>query len=440
MPDLYPPMGIGCVASALRSAGFLVELLDLPILGIAEDDDAAILDMLERSAADVVGFTAVTMTYPTCLRLAGAFRGRHPDIPLLVGGVHVTDAPELTLRDAVFDYSVAGEGEAAAVALCKGIARGQVPPDIPGVGYHRAAPPYLNARGDLDIEDYPPTAYDLYDLPAYLATYQRMSIMTQRGCNARCIFCSSGYTMPRVRYLPLERIMHELTYLVEEVGFRYINIYDSNFTSRNDWTHKICDAILDRGLKFRWRCFSKTNGVDLALFKKMRAAGCSHVLFGVESSHDETLRLIHKGNRRHHVERAFTYAREAGLARVAYSIVGLPGETREMVLDTIDFLAELGAEWNVVSPIALMPGTPLYDRMADYRMVVDEADWSKGSQGYATASNSLLTAEEIETLSEQAFARLNGGRTTYEWHKAVREDPGTCPHIAMMSLVDPVGS
>ena len=284
MPDLYPPMGVGCVAGALRQANFHTEILDLPILGIAENDDAAVLARLAASKPDIVGFTSVTMTYRTCQRLAEKVRAFWPDMPILLGGVHVTDAPELTVSDPRFDYSVAGEGEAAIVALCQGLAAGRVPDNIPGVGYHRAKTPYCVARADLDIARYPPAAYDLFDLDAYLTQYRRMSIITQRGCNARCIFCSSGFTMPRVNYLPIDRIMSELIYLVRDRGFSFINIYDSNFTSRNDWVHQICDAILESGLRFRWRCFSKSNGVNVDLFDKMRRAGCSHVLFGVESS------------------------------------------------------------------------------------------------------------------------------------------------------------
>ena len=77
------------------------------------------------------------------------------------------------------------------------------------------------------------------------------------------------------------------------------------------------------------------------------------------------LKRINKGNRRRHIEAAFAYAAEAGLNRIAYSIVGLPGETRDMVLETIEILRLMNAEWNVVSPISLMPGTPLYERMSD---------------------------------------------------------------------------
>ncbi|HEX2093835.1 MAG TPA: radical SAM protein [Longimicrobiaceae bacterium] len=437
LPDLYPAMGVACVASMLRADGFPVEIVDMPMIPIAEDDDEALLRLLVARRPQIVGFTAVTMTYPTVVRQARLVRRHLPGVPILVGGVHVTDAPELTLRDDCFDFSVAGEGEEPALHICRGLHSGSVPPDLPGVGYHRADPPYCNPRGNTDLASYPPTAYDLYDLPKYLRVYRRMSIMTQRGCNARCIFCSAGYAMPRVKFLPIDRVMHELQYLVGEVGFRFINIYDSNFTYKKQWVHQVCDRILESGLKFRWRCFSKTNGVDLELFQKMRAAGCSHVLFGVESSHDRTLILVKKGALRRHIEEAFALAREAGLQRVAYSIVGLPGESREDVVETIRFLEQLDAEWNVISPISLMPGTPLYNRMGEYRMLVTDPDWSHGSRGEVTATNSLLSPEEIRELCELAFDRLNHGRQNYEWVEAVTDDPGTCPHVAMMSLVDP---
>lgn len=436
LPDLYPAMGVACVASMLRVNGFPVEIIDMPIIPLAEDDDEELLKLLRSKSPGVIGFTTVTMTYPTVVRQARLVREHFPGIPILLGGVHVTDAPDLALQDDCFDYSVAGEGELPALEICRCLHKGEVRPDIPGVGYHRVTQPYYNPRADFDISDFPPTAYDLYDLDSYHRIYKRMSIMTSRGCNARCVFCSSGYSLPRVKFLPVERIMAELTFLVRERKFEFINIYDSNFTYKKEWVHEVCDRILAAGLKFRWRCFSKTNGVDLELFRKMKAAGCSHVLLGVESSHDRTLILVKKGNLRRHIIDAFALARQAGIQRVAYSIVGLPGETRTDVLETIRFLEYLDAEWNVISPISLMPGTPLYERMGDYNMNITERDWSKGSRGQATASNSLMTSQEIEELSELAFDRLNHGRQNYEWIEALNIDPGTCPHISMMSLVD----
>jgi anaerobic magnesium-protoporphyrin IX monomethyl ester cyclase len=434
LPDLYPALGIAAIGALLRESGFPVSIIDMPF---DNPTDEEMITELKRRQPTVVGLTAVTMTYPVVVRLARLIRRELPAATVVAGGIHVTDSPEEALAEPAFHYSVCGPGEYPMLALCEGICRGEVPGDIPGVGYNLAEPAYRVPPAFFSYDGLPPTAYDLYPMAAYREQYGHMSILTSHGCNARCIFCTSGNRGTSVRFVPLDRIRTELNYIVRECQFRYVNIYDSNFTYRPERVHQICDMILEDGLDFRWRCFSKTNGVDSELFAHMKAAGCSHVLFGVETSHDRTMRLIRKGSTRRLIQTAFSMARDAGLRRVAYSIVGLPGETFEDILETIDFIQALDAEFNVVSPISLMPGTPLMDDMDMYGMVALESDWSKGSQEETTATNGQLTGEEIQELVDHAYTRLNNGRQSYDWHAAVEADPRVCPRGAMMSLLDP---
>jgi radical SAM superfamily enzyme YgiQ (UPF0313 family) len=434
LPDLYPALGIASIGSVLRESGFPVSVIDMPFSNPTDDD---LIAELKRRDPAVVGLTAVTMTYPVVVRLARRIRAEMPGVILVVGGIHVTDAPEEALAERAFDYSVCGAGEYAMLRLCEGIARGQVDPRISGVGYNQEDAPRRVPPTIIDFDDLPATGYDLYDMDAYKQVYGHMSILTSHGCNARCAFCTSGNRGTAVRMVPLDRLRAELRYIVGECGFKYVNIYDSNFTYRPERVHQICDIILEEKLEFSWRCFSKTNGVDLDLFRHMRAAGCSHVLFGVETSHDRTMRLIKKGSTRKLIGTAFRMAREAGLKRVAYSIVGLPGETYEDIVQTIEFIEGLDAEFNVVSPISLMPGTPLLEDMDSFGMVALESDWSKGSQAEVSATNGLLTGDEIQELVDYAYQRLNNGQQSYNWHTAVENDPRVCPRGAMMSLLDP---
>ncbi|WP_395176162.1 B12-binding domain-containing radical SAM protein [Roseibium alexandrii] len=435
IPDLYPPLGLACVASALRQIGYSVSIADMPMLRMKEHSDDLLVEHIRPENPSVIGLTAVTMTYSTVVRLARRLRNEFPDAAIVVGGVHVNSCPDDVLREEAFDYSIAGQGELATQRLWQGLRAGQVGGDIPGVGYHRADVPYRQPKQDFDLGGFAPTAYDLFDIRKYRRGFKKMAVMTSRGCNARCVFCTSGYVLPRVKFLPVDRVLNELKYLVDEVGFKYINIYDSNFTYNKKRVHEICDKIIENNLKFKWRCFSKANGVDFRLFDKMRAAGCTHVLFGVETAKDETLKKIRKGNFRRHTEQAFREARRAGLCRIAYSIVGLPGESREDVLETIRFLENIDAEFNVVSPISLMPGTPLHDDMNEFGMVVTEENWERGSRGEVTATNGLLSEEEINELVNIALERLNNGQYRYDWHKVVANDPSICPHAAMMAAV-----
>lgn len=434
LPDLYPALGIASIGSVLREAGFPISIIDMPFT--SPTDEELIAD-LRRRAPQIVGLTAVTMTYPVVVRLARRIREEFPRMVIVVGGIHVTDAPDEALEEQAFDYSVCGAGEYSMLHICEGIARGAVDEHISGVGYNRERPARRVPPVIIDYDGLPPTGYDLYDMDAYNRTYGHMSILTSHGCNARCVFCTSGNRGTAVRMVPLDRLRRELRYIVGECGFKFVNIYDSNFTYRPERVHQICDIILEEKLQFSWRCFSKTNGVDIDLFRHMREAGCSHVLFGVETSHDHTMRLIRKGSTRKLIGSAFAMAREAGLKRVAYSIVGLPGETYEDVVGTIDFIEGLDAEFNVVSPISLMPGTPLLDDMDSYGMVALESDWAKGSQAEVTATNGLLTGDEIQELVAYAYERLNNGRQSYNWHAAVENDPRVCPRGAMMSILDP---
>ena len=129
----------------------------MPIRGLAANDDEALLELIGSTGATVVGFTTVTMTYPTVRRYAQKLREQaEGDITILLGGVHVTDAPDLPLVDDCFDFSVAGEGEEPVLQICQGVAEGSVRPDIAGVGYHRTDKPYRNARADMDINKYLP--------------------------------------------------------------------------------------------------------------------------------------------------------------------------------------------------------------------------------------------------------------------------------------------
>ncbi len=169
--------------------------------------------------------------------------------------------------------------------------------------------------------------------------------------------------MPKSIPRNISNLIHELEYLVNEKGFEYINIYDSNLTFRRLWLNQILDMIIERGLKFKWRCFSENVGFDEEIVAKMNKAGCSHILFGVKTSHDKTLKLIRKGHRSDQPPYAFGLTKEGGIKRVAYSIIGLPGEGRKEIMETIDYLEKLEAEYYILSPITLLPGTPLYENM-----------------------------------------------------------------------------
>src|SRR5437660_6498282 len=93
----------------------------------------------------------------------------------------------------------------------------------------------------------------------------------------------------------------------------------------------------------------------------MKEAGCRLLIVGYESGDQQILKNIKKGAT---IERARQFTKDChklGLVVHGDFILGLPGETRETIRNTIDFAKELDVETIQVSVAHAYPGTELYD-------------------------------------------------------------------------------
>ena len=110
---------------------------------------------------------------------------------------------------------------------------------------------------------------------------------------------------------------------------------DSTFTANKKWADEFCDALLDAGLKIKWRCNTRVNLVPPPLLEKMKKAGCYVINFGVESGDPEILKTIEKETKIEDVYDAHRRCRKLGIRTYATFLVGNPGETEETVKRTI---------------------------------------------------------------------------------------------------------
>lgn len=107
---------------------------------------------------------------------------------------------------------------------------------------------------------------------------------------------------------------------------------------------------------------------------KLKQAGLRRTAFGVETGNPEILKKIDKKIDHDTIRRAFKACKEVGLETIAFMIIGLPGETRETMQDTIDFAIELDpliANFSMMTPY---PGTAVYEQVKrEGRMLIN--DW-----------------------------------------------------------------
>ena len=360
-----PPLGLMYVGASLKQNGYN----DISLVDLKEDSDSPMrkreyLEKMLDKKPDVIGISATTPSFKEAIQIARIAREHTP--MLIIGGPHATIFQEQLLQKYPFiDAVVYGEGEITAVEFMNNIENLK---GVKGVIYRENGKIIKNEPRprieNLDSLPFPDRT--LIDMNAYHGAF---SIMTSRGCPHQCTFCCSPVTGKIFRYRNPKNVVDEIEFLVNsypklvERGLQ-IAVSDECFNTNIQRAKDICDEIVRRNLKV---ALSFQNGlhvrtVDLELFQKMKTAGCNNIWFGIESGNEKVLKDLKKGITKGMVRNAVKLAREAGIERIAgHFMLGLPGDTKETAMDTINFMKELRLNYAGFNQTAPLPNTELWE-------------------------------------------------------------------------------
>ena len=357
------PLGLLYIAAALENAGHTVAAID----GAAEQlDVSGVAKRVEDFKPDVIGIGSFTVSFETTRRLAARLKALLPEVPIVLGSYHVSLVPEDAMADDTFDVGVLGEGEHTMLELVEHYEReGGDLKEIEGICFREADgnlhfTPKRKKYKALDSFPFParhllpPNIYR--PVPVDEHAFPKFSMVTSRGCPHACAFCQksrSGYRSHSPGY-----IVDEIEHLVRDFGVADIAFVDSLFCANKKRVHAICDEILRRGVKVSWTCSSRVEVVDKPLLEKMKAAGCWRTRFGVESGSDKVLDFISKGITKEKIRNAITWADEVGLRPKAFFMVGHMPDSRETILETIEFAKSIPLHDVTVQINTILPETP----------------------------------------------------------------------------------
>jgi hopanoid biosynthesis associated radical SAM protein HpnJ len=355
---------------------------------------------IARDYEFLVLFTS-TPGFPGDIGLAKAIRDVNPNIKIAFVGPHVTVLPERSLKDCPaidfvcrkeFDYSVVEFAHGKPLNEILGISyrsNGSVvhTPDRPQIEDLDSLPHVTDVyRRDLDVKR--------YNVPFLLYPY--VSLYTTRGCPAQCTFCLWPQTLSGHpwRKRSTDDVAHEMAKAKEYwPGVKEFFFDDDTFNIQKARTVELCSKL--KPLNLTWSCTSRVT-TDYETLKAMKEAGCRLLIVGYESGDQQILKNIKKGAT---IERARQFTKDChklGLVVHGDFILGLPGETRETIRNTIDFAKELDVETIQVSVAHAYPGTELYDyAMKSGFMVADTKMVDEGGHQMAHIQYPGLPADEI---------------------------------------------
>ena len=373
-----PPLGLAFLAGVLEEAGIRVSVLDFVVFPYSSEFLGSRMAAL---APQLVGTTSVTMTFDNAISVIRDAKAIDPAVVTVMGGPHVTFRAEETLAEHPdLDVVVMGEGEQTVVELARAGKDKKQWETIAGLvfrkdgGFFRTAP-----RPFALLDTLPLPARHLIPLGRYRALNLAVSMTSSRGCPFKCIFCVGRKMVgAKVRYRDPIRVVDEMAHLAD-LGFIQINMADDLFTAKADHCNAVCDEILRRGLRVKWTSFARVDTVSLPVLKKMAAAGCTAVSFGLETGNRHILKTIRKGITLEQVIAAVGMCNEAGILPHASFILGLPGETPETIEETMAFgrkLEAMGVSYGF-HLLAPFPGTEVRDRCDDYGIRILTDDWTQ---------------------------------------------------------------
>jgi anaerobic magnesium-protoporphyrin IX monomethyl ester cyclase len=355
---VVPPLGLAYLASTLERERHRVKILDAFARGMSWGEFEG---EVKKQKPDLIGMGGMTPTIDNTLRAAKICRPYTRT--LVVGGPHVSvQRQEFFGECPEADFGVVGEGEAAFAGLVKRLEEGKDPWQVPGVvGPEKTNPP-ADFIENLDSIPFP----SRHLLPNHAYRYalwpgkKITTLITSRGCPYHCIFCDKSVFGSRWRARSPGNVLDEMEQIVKDFKIRSMILYDDLFTVNKQRAIEICRGILDRDLRVEWKCEGRVDRVDEEMLGWMKKAGCSLIAYGVESGNQEGLDYLRKKTTLSQIRRAFDLTHKAGIRPMAYFILGIPVETFEGGLKTIEFAKELRPEYAQFSILSPYKGTDLY--------------------------------------------------------------------------------
>lgn len=400
---VFMSLGILKVASSLEANGHSVEVLDMS--GI-ENYEEVVKTHAKESKAEVYGITATTPQMPAAFKISRSL-GR--GVRQIIGGPHPTlvhAAFRSEKRRGVFgratkalahlkehyDVIVAGDGESA---VLKAILKDS--PEL--IDADSASSVDFLTNEALTASAFP--SRHLVDAKSYHYTidgFEAMSLICQLGCPFGCGFCGGRESamLRRVRTRSSENVVKEIEHLHDTYGVSGFMLYDDelnvnpNMVELMDMIH---DKQKERGVEFRLRGFIKSQLFTDAQAASMVRAGFKWILVGFESGSPRILENIEKRATVEQNSRCMDIARRHGLKVKALMSIGHPGESKETIHETKEWLLKEKPDDFDVTIITTYPGTPYYDRAVETAPGVWTYTYKNGDRLHAYELDYTVTSD-----------------------------------------------
>lgn len=345
------PLGLMYLASAIRKEfdrKYNIKIVDMKLHNMPLE---RLRKIISEFSPDIVGCSVCSDEDKCMHEVARITKEFNKDCKVIVGGPHATSYYAEILEDSNIDVAVIGEGERTLIELFRAFEDEIDISKIPGMAFRDDSRIVFTGFSEfidnLDSLSFP--SWDLIDINAYsrkniflmntmLAGRKYMGIFTSRGCPYGCIYCHNIFGKGFRKRSP-ENVFREIKELHDRYDVDEIHIFDDIFNLDIQRAKKICDLIINSGIKIKLAFPNALRGdiVDKDLILKLKKAGAYAITYALETASPRLQKLIDKNIDIKRLKEAINFSSELGLLTKCYFMIGFPTETEEEVFQTIKF-------------------------------------------------------------------------------------------------------
>ncbi len=446
--------GISHISAILKHAGHHTELMQLCDEIAPLPTESEFKARLKEISPDVIGFSVVTNQWPYAKKLARWAR-QVTSAPLICGGIHTLAAGEEILQSGVFDYIIRGEAENSFLEFVECMTKKSDVTQTRGLGWIEGDEIRINPVGPFpELTKLPFKDYDIFDFQKIIdAKNGWVGLMASRGCPFSCTYCFNHQMVKQyradlqcgfkalnyIRHFEVKQVIDEIRYLL--TTYRNIKMFifdDDLFTFYKDYVIEFCREY-KKICAIPFTVNAHVGAFDEERARHLAEANCRIVKFGVESGSERIRQqVLNRHMKNKAIVNAVSTAKRFGLHVSVFLMIGLPDETYEDVIATIQLMGEAQPgrfRWSFFFPF---PGTKAYelsekskridhDKMLNMENFTDQSclDFGKAHNlflkkvgrvmpWFVNASSDLSVAdfykrkvEEILALDEEAWDRAS---------------------------------
>ena len=358
---IFPSLSLLYVAGILEKAGCQVLFIDAHAEDLSLEETVR---RLEEFSPDFIGYTLTTYLFFQSLDWIKAIKEKLPNIPVVVGGVHLSIYAKETLGYPSIDYAVTGEAEESLPAMLHAIVDKKDLSQVRGIAFKQPDGTIVvtprEKEVDVNLAPFPARHLIKNDIYySFISKYKNFSVfITSRGCPYKCIFCEQGSKTFRPR--TPKNVVDELELCVKEFGIRELDFFDSSFTIRKQRVIEICDEIKRRKLDIVWAARTRVDCITDDVLKAMASAGCTRIYYGIESGNREILHTLKKSTSIEMYHDVVRRTKQHGIHTFGYFMIGNPYENEISIRQTIRLALELDLDYAQFSKVTPMPATEMY--------------------------------------------------------------------------------